>query len=59
MKTKQVKLPEGKLCSNCCGDCIWMELSERDNNGQSWCSKHRVYYSPSSYAGNCSSFRQK
>lgn len=58
-ETKQITLPEGTLCSYCCGDCLWMDKAERDSMGRCWCSEHRTYYDPGEYAGNCSKYRQR
>lgn len=54
---KVIVLPKGKMNGYCCGDCIYMDLSSRNNYDEAWCGKYEKYYSPASDASSCSYFK--
>lgn len=59
MKEQEIKLPKGKLCGYCCGDCIHMDL-ERTNAGYYCDFYHNFAHSPSeSGASSCRGFVAK
>ncbi len=58
-KKNVVIMKEGKLCAYCCGDCIYMDLSYKNNYDEAWCGKYEKYYHPSENAGSCIYFTQK
>ena len=58
VRNKIVNLPQGRFrWSYCCGDCIFMNLNDRDKWGDCWCGKKRKYY-PSS-DGVCRDFQDR
>ena len=53
---KPVQLPEGYMCRDCCGDCVFLNTSDRLSDGKMYCGKWTKYVHGSE--GACSSFRQ-
>lgn len=53
---KPVQLPEGHMCRDCCGDCVFLIWSDKTSDGRIWCGKRSKYVSGGE--GACGDFRQ-
>ena len=58
-ETSVVRIPCGRLCGYCCGDCIHMDNYYVNNYGEAWCGIYEKYYSPSADASTCSYYEAK
>ena len=56
-ETKTIKVPCGKLCSNCADGCIYWEPYNKNSSGRQYCSSLNSYYYPSERNG-CFRFRK-
>ena len=44
-------------CGKCCGDCLYMDLNDKDKYGDYYCGKKREYYPASD--NTCGEFEWK